>query len=193
MNFRPLQHTHLLAAVVFLAAVLVLAVQLITPSPVVVSLGENGAQTTSVGEYFTHREVAVVAVAAFVCGVSGTYLIVHDRVHVLTPQDRTRAQARTQPRVETNGGVATPAKQPEGVPESTPDEERWKDALETLSNNEEAIYELLIEADGELAQQNLVEETDLSKATVSRTLDGLEHKDLVERKRSGMGNTIHLK
>ncbi|WP_276256507.1 helix-turn-helix transcriptional regulator [Halomontanus rarus] len=189
MNFRVLQHTHLLAAVVFLAATLVLAVQLITPSPVMVSLGENGAQTTSVGEYFTYREVAVVAVAAFVCGISGTYLVVHNQAHVLTRQDQTQIQAQTQPRVKTNDGVVTPAKY---TADSTLNAEQWEETLETLSDNEETIYELLIEADGELAQQNLVEETDLSKATVSRTLDKLEHKELVERKRSGMGNTIHL-
>ena len=189
MNFRPLQHTHLLAAVVFLAATLVLAVQLITPSPVMVSLGENGAQTTSVGEYFTYREVAIVAVAAFVCGISGTYLVVHNQAHVLARQDRPRMQAQTQPRVETNGGAVTATAQTE-APRT--DEKRWEETLETLSNNEATIYELLLEADGELAQQTLVEETSLSKATVSRTLDKLEHKELVERKRNGMGNTIHL-
>ena len=188
MNFRPLQHTHLLAAVVFLAAVLVLAVQLITPSPVMVSLGESGTQTTSIGEYFTYREVAVVAVAAFVCGTSGTYLVVHNQAHVLARQDNGQTR-QPRPRVETNGGVVTATAQTDSPPDA---ETRWEETLESLSSNEETIYELLIEADGKLAQQTLVEETTLSKATVSRTLDTLEHKDLVERKRNGMGNTIHL-
>nr|WP_254764154.1 MarR family transcriptional regulator [Natrinema marinum] len=157
-----------------------------------VSLGENGAQTTTVGEYFTYREVAVVAAAAFACGSSGTYLVVHNQAHVLTRQDQAQTQAQTHPPVETNGGVTTQAKQPKHTTGPTSDEERWEKALEALSNNQEIIYELLIEADGELAQRDLVEETDLSKATVSRTLDKLEHQGLVERKRSGMGNTIHL-
>ncbi|SFS54193.1 helix-turn-helix transcriptional regulator [Halostagnicola kamekurae] len=188
MNFRALQHTHLLAAVLFLAAILVLAIQLITPSPVMVSLGGDGTQTTTVGEYFTYREVAVIATAAFACGSSGTYLIIHNQAHVLTQQN----QDQTHSPVEITSGVAAPTEQSNHTVNPPADEERWEKTLETLSNNQEIIYELLIEADGELAQRNLVEETDLSKATVSRTLDKLEHRELVERKRSGMGNTIHL-
>ena len=192
MRFPALRHTHLLAAVVFIAAVLVLTVQLITPSPVVVSLGENGAQTTSVGEYFTYREVVVVAVAAFVCGVSGTYLVFHDQEHVLSPQEQSGAHANGGLPVPANGGT-TKSGQPEStVDRSPPDTDRWEETLDGLTNHQETIYELLIEADGTLAQRKLVEDTDLSKATVSRTLDKLEHRGLVVRKRSGMGNTIHL-
>jgi len=40
--------------------------------------------------------------------------------------------------------------------------------------------------------RDIVEGTDLSKATVSRTLDTLESKDLVERKRKGMSNVVIL-
>ena len=191
MNFRPLQHTHLLAAVFFLAAVLVLAVQLITPSPVVVSLGENGTQTTSVGEYFTYREVAVAVGAAVVCGASGTYLVLHDRAHVVASQPRTPTEGRSP--IETAEPPTTrPAHPKHTRATSPPDEKRWEETLEKLTNNQETIYELLIEADGELPQRELVDETDLSKATVSRTLDKLENRGLVVRKRSGMGNTIHL-
>ncbi|ELZ04849.1 MarR family transcriptional regulator [Natrialba asiatica DSM 12278] len=154
-----------------------------------VSIGEDGAQTTSVGEYFTYREVAVVVVAAFVCGVSGTYLVFHNQAHTLVTQNR----SRTRPRVETNGGVKTPPQQPERAREDSKlEEKRWEETLDKLSNNQETIYELLVEADGELPQRKLVENTDLSKATVSRTLDKLEHRRLVERRRSGMGNTIRL-
>lgn len=188
MNLRPLQHTHLLAAIVFLTAVLVLSVQLITPSPVVISLGGNGGQTARVGEYFTYREVTVVGVAAFIGGVSGTYLVVHDRTYVRTPQ--TEITRESQPSVEANGGIGTQTERTGGV--SQPAEERWEENLEKLAKKQETIYELLIEADGELAQRELVEKTDFSKATVSRTLDKLEHRGLVERQRSGMGNTIRL-
>jgi uncharacterized membrane protein len=50
----------------------------------------------------------------------------------------------------------------------------------------------VLEASGELPQRDIVEGTELSKATVSRTLDTLESKDLVERKRKGMGNVVVL-
>ena len=59
-----------------------------------------------------------------------------------------------------------------------------------LHNNEETVYTVVLETGGELPQRDIVEETDLSKATVSRTLDTLESKGLVERKRKGMGNVV---
>ncbi|WP_417936281.1 helix-turn-helix transcriptional regulator [Haloarcula onubensis] len=193
MRLRALQHTHLVAAVGFLAAVLVLAVQLISPSQVMVSLGESGAETVSVGEYFTYREVAVIAGAAFVCGVSGTYLVLHDQRHIVTSADRSSAQTHPSSREMPTDGGATPAAQSTASPAGTSGQvEKWEANLERLADNQETVYELLIEGEGKLPQRKIVERTDLSKATVSRTLDTLEHRGLVERKRSGMGNTIHL-
>jgi len=54
------------------------------------------------------------------------------------------------------------------------------------------VYKTVLDADGVLPQSEIVDQTELSKATVSRTLDSLEAKDLVERKRRGMGNTVLL-
>lgn len=188
MRFRPLQHIHLLAAVIFVVAALVLSLQLITPSPVMISLNEAGTQTTSVGAYFTYREVAVAVVAAFACGGSGMYLFFYDK----TNRFATREQftPRSQPPVEIHDGGSPAPQRTNGEPR--PERDRWEETLEKLANNQAAIYERLIEAEGELAQRELVEETDLSKATVSRTLDKLEHRGLVERERDGMGNTIYL-
>ncbi len=48
-------------------------------------------------------------------------------------------------------------------------------------------------SDGIITQSELVEKTGLSKASVSRALDLLESKGLVERRRRGMGNVVLLK
>ncbi|WP_336000215.1 helix-turn-helix transcriptional regulator [Halorientalis halophila] len=171
-------------------AALVLSLQLITPSPVMISLNENGTQTTSVGEYFTYREVTIAVVAAFVCGASGVWLLFFNKATQFDPQEQSPPRAQTQPPVEIHdGGGPAP---PRMNRDQQPDVDRWEETLEKLSNNQATIYERLIEAEGELAQRQLVEETDLSKATVSRTLDKLEHRHLVERERDGMGNTIYL-
>lgn len=194
MNFRSLQHSQLLAAVIFLAAILVLAIQLITPSPVMVSLGTDGAQTTSVGEYFTYVDVLTVVVSAFFSGVSGTYLVCHQESNAEMPPKASASVDTPGVLPMANGGI-----DPAQIENSTTgsvvsaDEDAWRQRLERLTNNEETIYKLLIDADGELAQRKLVDETDLSKATVSRTLDNLEHRGWVERHRNGMGNTIRLK
>jgi hypothetical protein len=71
-------------------------------------------------------------------------------------------------------------------------EERWGETVDRLHNNEETVYTVVLEAGGKLPQRDIVEGTELSKATVSRTLDTLESKDLVERKRKGMGNVVVL-
>ncbi|MFT4932697.1 MAG: hypothetical protein ACI91T_002596 [Natronomonas sp.] len=196
MSTRALQRAHLLPAVVFVAAVLVLAVQLLTPSPVVVSVGESGTEATTIGQYFTYVEVSVVAVAAAFCGGSGTYLLLHDRARASAEHPRRSGDAGGgRPRAAGDGGVTTIARRPD-VPAGSDDaeavEERWRETLDRLANNEEVLYELLVDADGELPQRTLVEETELSKATVSRTLDSLEQRGLVERRRDGMGNTVLL-
>jgi uncharacterized membrane protein len=76
--------------------------------------------------------------------------------------------------------------------DTTDPEKRWEKTVDRLYNNEETVYTVVLEAGGELPQRDIVEGTDLSKATVSRTLDTLESKDLVERKRKGMGNVVVL-
>jgi uncharacterized membrane protein len=196
MSPPALQRAHLVAAVVFVAGVLALTVQLLTPSPVVVSVGENGTQATTIGQYFTYTEAAVVAVTAAACGGSGTFLLLYGRGRTSEEQAQRPANlSGRRMRTAGDGGVATGGGRPETAGGSDGSEavgERWQATLDRLANNEETIYELLVDADGELPQRTLVEETDLSKATVSRTLDTLEQRGLVERRRDGMGNTVLL-
>ncbi|GGL66662.1 helix-turn-helix transcriptional regulator [Halocalculus aciditolerans] len=191
MDSPALRNVHLLAAVVFVASVLVLAVQLITPLPIVVSLGESGTQTARVGQYFAYDDVAVVVVASVLSGASATYLVLHDRAHRLVDQ-LGNADPESHPRPEPNGGTETGDGGERDGEDGSSRREQWEKTAESLKNNEATVYTLLIEAGGERPQRELVEETDLSKATVSRTLDKLENRGLVERKRSGMGNTIRL-
>jgi len=78
------------------------------------------------------------------------------------------------------------------VESAVPEQDQRNDPNIPLKDNEETIYSLLSDTDGEPPQREIVEETSLLKATVSRTLDSLEHKSLVERKRRGMGNVVRL-
>jgi DNA-binding transcriptional ArsR family regulator len=187
MDLRALHTRQLFAAVLFLASTVVLAIQLINPSPVVVTVGENGTEVAELGGYFSYPDVAVVSVAACSLGASGTYVLLGGPAG--TPS---RARGRR------SGDAAGPGpaeRDPDGEPSDELLEARrreWEETAERLANNERAIYETLLEADGVLPQSEIVERTDLSKATVSRGLDGLETKDLVERKRRGMGNTVLL-
>jgi len=181
MVSRVLQGRQLAVATAFVGAVVVLAVQLITPSPVMVSLGQNGAETTQVGQYFTYADVTLIVGSALACGASGTWLLVGD-----LSSDRSETSPTTN---LTAGDSQEPSPT---VDSSESRRDQWEQTAARLRNNEQTLYSLLVEADGTLPQRELVTETELSKATVSRTLDSLEQKGLVERKRRGMGNVIHL-
>jgi uncharacterized membrane protein len=181
MDVRPPYGKQLFAAVVFLASTLVLALQLVNPSPVVVSVGENGTDVAELGQFFQYQDVAIIAVSACLLGASGSYLL-------LGPE----------PREDTSSSDLDSQTEPVDE-EQAPSEElldarrqEWEETAERLANNEETIYRVVLDADGVIAQNDIVEETDLSKATVSRTLDSLETKDLIERKRRGMGNMVLL-
>ena len=62
-----------------------------------------------------------------------------------------------------------------------------------LDKEEKSIYQYLKENDGSAYQSDLVKETGLSKVKMTRTLDKLENKKILERKRRGMTNLVVLK
>jgi uncharacterized membrane protein len=188
----PLDSRRLFAAVVFLGSTTVLAIQVINPSQITVTLGESGTEVAQLGEYFRYRDVAIVAVAACLLGASGTYLLTAKRSSAL---GRVADATARQDSVEGSASAST-----DGGSDLAPSDEllaarrqEWEETADRLANNEREIYEVLLDADGVLPQSDIVDRTDLSKATVSRTLDSLETKNLVERKRRGMGNVVLLR
>lgn len=188
------QGTRLLAGVVFVAATLVLAVQLINPTPVQVTVGDDGSQVVELSNQFRYRDVGVVAVAACLLGSSGTYLVtsaIRDRTRRSAPTDRPRVLNR---KSAGRSGANDRRSDPTPPAELVESKRNELDAIaDRLTENEEAVYTRLLDADGEIKQRRLVDETDLSGATVSRTLDSLETKNFVERKRRGMGNVVVLR
>ncbi len=71
-------------------------------------------------------------------------------------------------------------------------EEREK-KIEKLDGAEKAIMNIVIRENGSVYQSDIIKETKRSKVQVSRVLDKLEGKGLIERKRRGMTNIIILK
>ncbi|MBI2653713.1 hypothetical protein HYX02_02770 [Candidatus Woesearchaeota archaeon] len=62
-----------------------------------------------------------------------------------------------------------------------------------LSDEEKKIYNVIKSKEGSAYQSDLMKETGFSKVKVTRILDKLESKDILERKRRGMTNIIVLK
>lgn len=65
--------------------------------------------------------------------------------------------------------------------------------LSMLSDEEKKIYEIVKGKDGFAYQGDLMKETEFSKVKITRILDKLESKDILERRRRGMANIIVLK
>ena len=68
-----------------------------------------------------------------------------------------------------------------------------KKALPNLDEESKKVMDLLLQESGMIFQNELVSKTQLSKVKVTRILDKLEAKGLVERRRRGMINVIILK
>jgi uncharacterized membrane protein len=77
--------------------------------------------------------------------------------------------------------------------ESIENEKKLKEQVSLLDGDEKKIYEIIFNSEGVIFQSDLVEESELPKAKVSRILDKLEGRGLVERKRRGLGNIVLLR
>ena len=84
----------------------------------------------------------------------------------------------------------------EQVRESNLENDRALDielVLHLLSGDDRVVFRMLVDSGGTMFQKDLVNQTQMSDAKVSRVLDRLEAKDLVIRERRGMSNRIAIK
>jgi len=73
------------------------------------------------------------------------------------------------------------------------DKGHFKDILDKLDGDDKKVLGFVIDSEGSVFQSELVSKTNLSKVKVTRILDRLEGKGLIERKRRGMTNVVILK
>ncbi len=69
---------------------------------------------------------------------------------------------------------------------------RAKEIAQSLQGEEKDVFMLVANA-GVIFQSEIVEKTGLQKVKVTRILDKLESKGMIERKRRGMSNVVALK
>jgi len=62
-----------------------------------------------------------------------------------------------------------------------------------LDKNEKETIEILQKENGAIFQKTLMEKLEIGKVGITRLLDKLEAKQLIERKRRGMNNIVVLK
>jgi Ca2+/Na+ antiporter len=71
--------------------------------------------------------------------------------------------------------------------------ENYQKVMQSLSAEERKLLQFLIESQGSIFQSELVEKSGMSKVKITRILDKLEGRDLIDRKRRGMTNIVLLK
>jgi len=71
--------------------------------------------------------------------------------------------------------------------------EEYKKILDSLEKDEKSVFEHLIDSQGTIFQSALVEKTGFTKVKITRILDKLEGRKLIERRRRGMTNVVILK
>ncbi len=70
--------------------------------------------------------------------------------------------------------------------------ENYKKVMNELDRDERTVLEKVINSQGTIFQSELVEKTGFDKVKITRILDRLEGKGLIERKRRGMTNVVIL-
>lgn len=65
--------------------------------------------------------------------------------------------------------------------------------MESLEDEEKKVMQIVLGKEGSAYQSDIIKEMNLSKVKVSRLLDRLEGKGLIERKRRGMTNIVIVK
>jgi uncharacterized membrane protein len=165
MIFKKIHGKIIFMAALFIVSAFVLGIKLLNPTPIQIYVGENGTYVTQIPGFFTTMDVIIIMVASIVLSISGAYLLIPGSDSE-KPAEKSVLEERR---------------------------DRWGKISKTLKDDEQKIYKVILDSDGLVNQSELVEKTGLSKSKVSRILDLLESKGLVERKRRGMGNIVVLK
>lgn len=180
MRLDDLTDPRALAGVLLVISTFVLAVQLLNPPELVVTGSGDDPSVEAVGYYFAYRDTAVVAIFAAIFGASASYLLLDAQSSVDETQEASNAEIGQDSEAQSNSD------------DEKSNREQWEETAARLSDTDRVVFEAAMETGGEIRQRDIVNETDLSKATVSRTLSNLESRGLLERERRGMGNVVVL-
>ncbi len=164
MEVKKVHGKIMFMAALFVASVFVLGIKLLNPTPIQIYVEGQNTVVSQIPGFFTFTDVIVIVLASITLAVSGMYLLFFDFLG-----------------------------KPTGELVLEERKKRWEQIAKTLKDDEQKIYKAIIESGGIINQSELVEKTGISKSNVSRVLDLLESKGLVERRRRGMGNIVLLK
>ncbi|ODS39809.1 hypothetical protein BEH94_01515 [Candidatus Altiarchaeales archaeon WOR_SM1_SCG] len=154
------------AGALFVGAVFILGTKLLNPASIQLFVEGNQTAITQIPGLFTLTDVIIIFASTLILAVSGMYLLFFDTDETGSKTKKTGETKQTN---------------------------EWEKIIKTLEGDEKMIYQKILSEEGIMYQSELVTSTGFAKAKVTRCLDALEHKGLLERKRKGMGNLVLLK
>lgn len=157
-----------IATALLVIGIVVAVLKLSQPASVDVNIySTNGtAHVTSIPGLYTFQDMGTVSLSMLVAGLGAAFLLLPRTVPPEMPLGETLVDERRA---------------------------RWENLSKMLKEDEAKIYQAILDAGGVMNQGDIGGKTDLSKTTVSRSLDLLESKGLIEKRRRGMGNVVLLR
>ncbi len=165
METRKVSGKTVFFAMIFLASVFVIGLKLLNPPTLQIILGGEETIIRQIPGLFRLIDVIVLMIASIALAISATLVLLGDL------------------REKPGAGMAVLEER----------KRKWEHTIKTLKEDEQKIYKVIIDSDGIINQSEILEKTHISKSNISRSLDLLESKGLVEKRRRGMGNVILLK
>lgn len=151
--------------IILVVSLFLLMDKIFTTAPIQITLESGQEITTQNSNYYTLTEMLLLVVCAFMTGLSATFLYHNSN--------------------KTIKEYFLPKKMQDKLKENL--------IIKMLKGDEKAVYREILDSNGEMLQNKLVQKTGLSKVKITRIMRRLELKGLVAKERYGLTNKIKLK
>jgi uncharacterized membrane protein len=156
----------ILFIIILIVSLLILVDKIFTTAPIQIVLESGQEITTQNSNYYTLTEMLLLVVCAFMTGLSAVFLY------------------------HSSGGTVI---KEYFLSKKKQDELKENLISNLLKDDEKRIYKEILDSNGEILQNRLVQKTNLSKVKVTRIIHRLAFKGLVVKERHGLTNKIKLK
>ena len=163
------------SAVILAISCFILANTLARSQPINIMIEGEIVTTIYTPILYQATEVAVIIICSFAAGVSASYLYKEAREPAVRLEKPVSEQAFSP---EPNRDLRSLVK--------------VDTTLKVLSGSRRKVFDVIVEKGGEILQKDLYLETGYSKAKISRTLQELEGRNVIERRQYGNSKKIIL-
>lgn len=165
------QFKMIIAVVLLICSIVLTAYMLFTPQPIQIILETGQAVATQSSDYFTISTVIMLVLCAFIMGAAITYLFYNSENNLVFKKPEEHKEHITHKQSDVNYDMIIPL----------------------LKDDEKKAVHIIREHNGEMLQNELVLKLGQSKVRTTRILSSLERKQIIQRHRHGLTNSIKLK